>query len=156
MLPIPNRLYLIIGGTLLLLALVGGLWLRGSHWLGKFETLQAEAKAVVIAVRNASGNEDADWKTAPGQIVALGESNRKLKESVARQNEAVNELAREAVRLKARAAELKLIADRARSQRKAALERLSDMSITPGTREDCTQLLEEAEEALDLVRSAGI
>ena len=31
-----------------------------------------------------------------------------------------------------------------------------DMTITPGTREDCMTLLREAEEALDLVREAGL
>lgn len=119
-------------------------------------TLKDEAQTVVLAVQAASGNDDVEWQTAPGQIIALGESNRMLEGKVTAQNKAIDELAREAVRLKAKAAELKRIADKAQAQRKAALERLSDMAITPGTRSDCMMLLREAEAALDLVKEAGL
>ena len=119
-------------------------------------TLRDEAQTVVLATQAASGNDAVEWRTVPGQVLALGESNRALKGQVTAQNRAIDELAREAVRLKAHAAELKRIADKAQAQRKAALERLSDMAITPGTRSDCLLLLREAEAALDLVRDAGL
>jgi hypothetical protein len=111
---------------------------------------------IVQAVETASGNDKVTWENAPGQIVALGESNKRLKLSIETQNQRIDEMAAEAVRLKARASELKKIADKAEAQRQSALKRLSDMSIAPGTRSDCMTLLREAEEALDLVRGAGV
>lgn len=119
-------------------------------------TLQDEAQTVVLAVQAASGNDDVEWQTAAGQIIALGESNRALKIKMDAQSQAIDDMAREAVRLRAKAAELKRIADKAQAQRRAALERLSDMAITPGTRSDCLILLREAEAALDLVKEAGL
>lgn len=126
-----------------------------AHYKAALSVLAEQAQTVVLAVRTASDNPKADWSTAPGQIIALGESNRRLKGAIEEQNLAIDEMAAEAVRLKARASELKSIADKAEAQRQSALRRLSDMSITPGTRNDCMQLLKEAEDALDLVRSAG-
>lgn len=120
------------------------------------EELTQEAATVVLAIRQASENEEVTWQTASGQVIAMGESNRSLKAAVARQNQTIDDMAKEAVRLKAKAADLKKIADRAEAQRQSALRRLSDMSITPGTREDCMVLLKEAEEALNLVREAGL
>lgn len=119
------------------------------------ESLSRQAGTVIVALRKASGNEDVKWKTAPGQIIAMGESNRALKGQIEVQNMRIDEMAAEAIRLKARASELKRIADKAQAQRQSALKRLSDMSITPGTRQDCVQLLNEADAALNLVRSAG-
>lgn len=153
------RLYAALGAAVVVALLLA--WamrldaLRG-HWKGKYEALDKEAVTVVGALREASGNSDVTWKTAPGQIVALGESNRALKQSIDQQNATIDEMARQAVALKAKAAELQRIADRARAQRQAALDRLSDMAITPGTRSDCMVLLKEANDALDLVREAGL
>ncbi len=118
-------------------------------------TLRDEAQTVVLATQAASGNDRIDWQTTPGQIIALGESNRALKASVELQNEAIDDLARKAVQAKARAAELQRIADKAQAQRQSALRRLSDMALEPGTRDDCLTLLREAEAALDLVREAA-
>lgn len=116
--------------------------------------LKDSAQTVVLAVQAASGNDDVTWQTVPGQVIALGESNRALKDSIAVQNRAIDDLAREAVRLKARASEMQAIADKARAQRASALRGLSDMKATPGTRADCLQLLSEAEAALDLAQEA--
>jgi hypothetical protein len=119
------------------------------------DLLAKQVATIVFAVRQASGNETVTQDTAAGQVIALGDSNRRLKGAIAEQNLAIDEMAAEAVRAKAHAAELKAIADKAEAQRRSALRRLSDMSITPGTRSDCLTLLREAEDALDTVRSAG-
>lgn len=159
MIPAPSlRGYLTIGAALALaLALAWGL--RVDHlragYKSALETLRGEAHTVVLAVRQASGNDKVEWSNAAGQVIALGESNQALRLSIAAQNERLDELAADAVRAKAEARELKAIADRAEAQRRSALKRLSDLSITPGTRDDCLALLREAEEALDLVREAG-
>ena len=65
-------------------------------------------------------------------------------------------MAAEAVRLRKRADELKVIAAKAEAQRRAAYTRLSDMALTPGQRADCMALLREAEAALDLVKDSGL
>ena len=145
-------------GVALLAVLAWGL--RVDHlretWKGRYETLVEEAGAVLAATRVAADNDRLKWEGAAGQIVALGEDHRAAKAAIAEQNLAIDEMAREAVRLRKKADELQAIANRAEAQRRAALRRLSDMTITPGTREDCMTLLREAEEALDLVREAGL
>lgn len=115
-----------------------------------------QAGAVVEALKIASNNPKADWQTAPGQIIALGESNRTLKVEITDTNQRIDEMAEEAVRLRKRADELRAIAAKAEAQRRAAYVRLSDMAITPGERGDCMALLREAEEALNVVREAGL
>lgn len=158
-----TRLYALAGGSLLLLALIVGLTLRGTYWKHdatrwheRFDTLRGEAGVVLHATRAAADNPKLDWPQVAGQVVALGESNARLKDSITVQNRAIDDLAAEAVRLRAHAAELRRIADKAEAQRASALKRLSDLSITPGTREDCLQLLREAEEALDIAYKAGL
>ncbi len=70
------------------------------------------------------------------------------------QNEAIDDLARREVAAKAEAKRLTEIARKAEAQRASAMRRLSDMSLTPGTRQDCVQLVREAEEALDIAYRA--
>lgn len=150
--------YKIIGLALAALALIAVVALHfrnDARTRHERDALKEQASTVVIALKNASGNEQVTWETAPGQIVAMGESNRALKGQVAVQNERIDEMAAEAVRLNARASELRKIANQAEAQRQSALKRLSDMTINRGTRADCVQLLNEAEAALDLVRNAG-
>lgn len=152
---IPWKLIAVAAAVLSVLAAVILHFRADDRTRDTLETLTRQAGTVVIALRQASGNEDVKWKTAPGQIIAMGESNRALKGQIEVQNMRIDEMAAEAVRLKAHASELKRIADKAQAQRQAALKRLSDMAITPGTRQDCIQLLNEADAALNLVRSAG-
>lgn len=153
------RLYIALGGALLLAAAVA--WfvridhLRG-EWKAKYETLVGEAGTVLAATRIAADNPDLGWDTTAGQIIALGEDRRMLLSAIEEQNATVDAMAREAVRLRAHAAELQRIADRAQAQRRAALRQLSDMETTPGSREDCMTLLREAEQALDIVYEAGL
>jgi hypothetical protein len=112
------------------------------------------ADRVVIALREASGNDKVAWDTAAGQIVAMGESAKAKDAAIALQNERIDDLARRAVQARARADELRRIADRAEAQKASALRRLSSMAATPGTRDDCMTLIREADEALNLVREA--
>ena len=153
------RLYAYIAAGLLLLAIVAGVVLHfkaDARTRDKLATLEAQAKDVLVATREASSNPKLSWEGVAGQVTALGESNRTLRVSIGTQNDRIDQLAREAVAARAKAAELKKIADRAEAQRASALKRLSDMGATPGTRDDCLTLLREAEEALDLVREAGL
>lgn len=147
----------LFGGLSIVLLLACALcWHKWGVWKEKSEAWAVQASAVVQALKIAADNPKSDWKTAPGQIIALGESNRALKGEIRATNEAIDEMAREAVRLRAKASELQAIARKAEAQRRAAYLKLSDMAITPGTRTDCMQLLQEAETALDLVREANL
>lgn len=146
-----------IAGALAVLALVSTVILHfrsDGRTRDKLAKLQDEAETVVLATQAASGNDGVRWGTTPGQIVAMGESLRSLKQSIAVQNEAIDELARREVAAKAEANRLTEIARRAEAQRASALRRLSDLSLTPGTRQDCVQLVREAEEALNIAYAA--
>lgn len=142
--------------SIALLFALAACWIGWGRLEKKYDALTAQTGAVLAALRIASDNPDLRMKEAPGQAIALGESNRRLKQSIADQNMALDQMAAEAVRLKARASELRKIADRAQAQRKAALARLSDLAATPGTREDCMTLLHEADDALNIVYEAGL
>lgn len=151
------RHWKLIAAGLAVLALVSAVILHfraDARTRDKLAALQDETQTVVLAVQAASGNDDVTWETVPGQIVALGDSNRALKDSIAAQNESIDQMAREAVRLRKHASEMQAIANKARAQRASALARLSDMAITPGTRDDCLTLLAEAEAALDIAYGA--
>ena len=108
------------------------------------------------AVDEASGNDKITRETAIGQVRVLGDQYDTLKRENAATNRRLDEMAAEAIRLRKRADELQAIAAKAEAMRRAALARLSDMTITPGTREDCLALVAEANAALDLVREAGL
>ena len=146
-----------IGLALALLAIVTTVTL---HFRNDNKTRDALKSAlewrgtVIEATKVASGNAGLRADTTPGQIVAMGQSIHDLKASVALQNEAIDELARREVAAKAEAARLTEIARRAEAQRASALRRLSDMSLTPGTRSDCVQLVREAEDALNIAYAA--
>lgn len=153
------RIYGLIGAAAVAALLLA--WaLRLDHlraeWKDRFDVLSHQAGQVLAETRIAADNPDLTWKATAPQIAALGRSNQRLKAAIGEQNKAIDDMAREAVRLRARAEELQVIADKARAQRKAALTRLADMSITPGTRADCETLLREAEDALDLVYQSGL
>lgn len=153
------RAWGVLGCTLALALLVG--WaLRVDHlragWKDRFETLDKQAGAVLAATRTASDNPKLTWQNAAGQIVALGVERKTLIDALDQQNLKIDDMAREAVRLRAKASELKEIADRAEAQRSAALRKLGDSAATPGTRADCMTLLREAEDALDTVYTAGL
>lgn len=141
-------------GIGLLLAALVAVTISRNHWRDIAHRWQSEAQTVVIALREASGNDKVAWDTAAGQIVAMGESAKAKDAAIALQNERIDDLARRAVQARARADELRRIADRAEAQKASALRRLSSMAATPGTRDDCMTLIREADEALNLVREA--
>lgn len=128
---------------------------RADYWHDRFNDLTAEARVVLVAIKQASDNPDVRWKSAPGQVLALGDSNRDLKQAIEVQNSTIADMASEAVRLRAKAADMKQIADRARAQQASALRRLSDLSAPPPVRRDCELLVREARQALDLLRQEG-
>lgn len=130
-------------------------YLRES-WKNRYEKLSGEVSIVLDATRLAGDNSKLQWDGVAGQITAIGNANAGLKAAIGIQNKSIAVLAEEAVRLKAKASELRAIADKAQAQRQAALSKLDEMAITPGTRADCQTLLKEAEDALDLVRDAGL
>lgn len=147
----------IFGGlSIVLLLAVAVLWWRMDHWHKVADHLAKQAGQVIIALRLATDNPKADWETAPGQIYALGDSNRRLKGEIANTNRALDDMAAEAVRLRKRAEDLQEIARKAEAQRRAAYARLSNMAATPGQRSDCMMLIREAEEALNIVKEAGL
>lgn len=150
------RLYLALAGLMGLVGFIAWLWFGWAALEKKYDALTETTGQILFAIRNASHNPELKLQNAAGQVVALGVAHERVKIELERQNMTIDEMAREAVRLRARAAELKDIAERAQAQRSAALEQLSDMTITPGTRDDCLTLLREAEDALDLVREAGL
>ena len=147
----------LIGAGLAALALIAIVWAHfasDSRTRADLTKLKEQAGAVLFATREAADNPDLSWQDTAGQIVAMGESNRSLKGEIAATNLRIDEMARQAVAAKAHAAEMVKIAAKAKAQRAAALRQLSDMAATPGTRDDCLALLQEAEEALDLVHEA--
>lgn len=147
----------IFGGVSLALAAALALcWFGWSRTSDKYEALSEQAGAVLATLRIASDNPDLRWAEAPAQAAALGQSVSALKSAIKEQNANIAQIAQEAVRLRADAARLREIVDKAQAQRKAALDRLADMSATPGTRSDCEVLLREADEALNTVREAGL
>lgn len=151
------RYWKLIAGAVCVLAITLSVALHfrnDANVRAELSDLKDSTQTVVLAVQAASGNDDVTWQTVPGQVIALGESNRALKDSIAVQNASIDELAREAVRLRKHASEMQAIAAKAKAQRASALRQLSDMTTTPGTREDCLTLLREAEAALDLTREA--
>lgn len=144
------------GASAALLILAGIFWLGWTHAAKDRDELRQEAGTVVIALREASNNPDLKWRDAAGQVIALGAGMKDLKSDIADANMRIDQMAQEAVRLRARADELQEIADRAKAQRQSALRRLSEGKLKPGTRADCLQLVKEANDALDLVYSAGL
>lgn len=153
------KTYLYIGGAVIAALLVLAVKLH----FAKDDRIEAERDSLfkwrseaVEAVAEASDNRDTTNETAIGQIRAIGDSNRSLRAELDNQSQAIDDMAREAVRLRKKADEMKVIAAKAQAQRQAALRQLSDMSITPGTRDDCLALLKEANEALDIAREAGL
>ena len=142
-------------GIALLVAALVAVTISRNHWKTVAETWADEAQAVVISLREASGNDKVEWSTAAGQIVAMGESARAKDAAIAIQNERIDDMARRAVAARAKAEELRQIAAKAEAQKASALRRLSDMAAKPGTRADCMTLIREADEALNLVRSTS-
>lgn len=141
-----------------LLAIIAAIWAhfaKDARTERKLAVMTEWAGVVILRTREASDNSKVTSETTPGQIVALGESNKRLKGAIAEQTAAVDAWAREAADRKAEAAEWRAIADKAEAQRASVLRRLGNAAATPGTRADCMKLLQEAEDALDLARKEG-
>jgi hypothetical protein len=142
-------------GLATLLAMVG-MFAWGMNWKAKATKYNGMLDVILVATQHASDNPELKRKDISEQVSALGDSNRHLKAAITTQNKRIDEMAADAVRLKAEAEELQRIADKAKAQRRVALESLADMTITPGRRDDCELLLKEAENALDLVYQTAL
>jgi len=152
------RYWLYLLGGIVVLAIAAAVWAhlaRDARTERRLATITEQAATVVLRTRDASDNPKLTWALVPGQIVALGEANKRLKGAIAEQNATIDQWAREAAERRAEASEWKRIADKAQAQRQSALKRLSRDAVTPGTRDDCMTLLQEAETALDLARENG-
>lgn len=153
----PWKIGTIVGGTTTVLA-SGLAWWCWNGWesaLTDLSELQAKVSNLVTAVQVASDNKDVTIDTAAGQIVLLGDSNKTLKFEIQKQNQRLDDMAAEAVKLKSKAKELQIIADKARSQKAAALKKLSDLTIDPEIKRDCETLVREADRALDIIFGDG-
>lgn len=113
---------------------------------------RAVARHVLFALRTARTIPRPIGTKATGQIITVGKANRRLNGAIDASNMRIDEMTAEAVRLRARWAELRAIADKAEALRRAAYARLSDMAASPDTRSDCLTLLREADDALNIVR----
>lgn len=156
--PSPWKIGGIAAGIALLLAVGWGT--RVNHlragWQDRWTILDGQARGVLAATQSASDNPKLKWSGVTRQINELGGAISGLKRGIENQNRSIADMANEAVRLKAKASELREIANKAQAQRKVALARLDDMATTPGTRADCQALLKEADDALNVVRDAGL
>lgn len=149
----PWKIGTIVGGTTTVLA-SGIAWWCWDGWdstLADLSDLQAKVTNIVTAVQISSDNKDITVDTAAGQIVLLGDSNKTLKVEIEKQNKKLDDMAAEAIRLKAKQKDLQEIADKARAQKEAALKKLSDLTIEPEIKRDCETLVKEADRALDLI-----
>lgn len=157
---LPNPWKYVSLGSGIALVLLGALttlcWHKWGSWKDNAETLQRQADTVVIALKTASENPKVTWQTAAGQILALGDDKRQWRETSERQSDAINSMAESARLLRARADELRQIADAAKAQRSAAIRKLNDVATTPLERADCETLLKEADAALDAAYEAGL
>jgi hypothetical protein len=151
----PIGLILKFGIPAIVLIAIVWLWNDRNGWKDKANGYLAELNSIVVVVRTASGNPEVTGDTVKEQISALGDSNRSLKISLDQQSLAVDEMAKEAIRLKAKNKELQEIANRARDQRSAAMNKLSEMTISPSEAQTCEELIDEANRALDLVYEQG-
>lgn len=125
------------------------------YWRDSYDALKEETGVVLIALRGASENQDVTWKTAPGQIVALGEAHKKARETIGTQNQEILEMVNKQKDAVKRAKLLRRELDKQQALRRAALVKLGEIAITPGEREDCLLMLEEVNLAIEAIKEVG-
>lgn len=147
----------LLGGLVIigLVALVWSHFAKDARTEGALKVLAGQANEVLIRTRDGAENPKLTWELVPGQIVALGESNKRLKGEIETQNQTIAEWANEAAARKADAEEWRQIAAKAEAQRASALRTLGRAAVTPGARDDMMLLIQQAEEASDLARENG-
>lgn len=149
---IPWRL---IGGIATALALA---WLAHSraYWKTSYETLHAQAEAVVISIKTASGNDYVNWDIAAAQVLTLGDDKRKWQHTSETQSAEIQTLNDETQRLRAESEQMRKAVAAAQAKRASALKKLEDIKTTPAERKDCEAMLKEANDALDTAYQAGV
>lgn len=128
---------------------------RADSWRDQYHDMVAQAKVVSKAVSTATGGGNVKWIDVAAEVLALGESNKSLKTEIKDTNARLDDLARQAIAAKAEGAQLRVIADKAVAQRRAAYRRLSDKRAAPAVQRDCETLAREANAALDILREQG-
>lgn len=129
--------------------------LRAS-WSDKYTKLDNEAKVVLVAVRLATGNRDLKWSAVPEQISELSNSNARLKDTIDSNNQRITKMEEETLLLKAKGDEFRAQLVVAQEKRKAVLDRLATMSITPSDTTDSAAMLLQVEEALELAYGSDL
>ena len=127
-----------------------------ASWETKYTKLDNEAKVVLVAVRLASGNRELKWSAVPEQISELSNSNARLKDTIIENNNRIGLMEKETLFLKAKGDEFRAQLALAQERRKAVLDRLGAMSITPSNTKDNAAMLLQVEEALELAYGSNI
>ena len=128
--------------------------LRADHQ-ARADALQDQAVAVVAAIRIATDNPKAGWKTAPAQIQAMGESLNELTDAIDHSNGRIEALATEGKRLRAEGDRLRKLADRALAERQGTIRQLDRLTAAPAESRTCEVALAETEKAFDLLYDGG-
>jgi hypothetical protein len=148
-----------IAGLLAILAFVG--WVvRIEHlraeWQGKYETLDGQAKVVLLAVQSASNNPALIWRDVGHQVEINAKAHADLIASTKGQSDKINALSIEAARQKAISADASTKAEASIAQRQATIDRLNMIALTPGASTDLTAQLNAANNALDSAYGQGL
>lgn len=129
---------------------------RADHWHQKWVDLTAEAKGVLVAIANETGNPKLRWEDAPLQVRLLGKSRNEWKGASTQQSGYIRERAAEAARLKRLSAEAQQRAKTVIAKRDKLIDDLEQRAFTSAERDDCARQLREADDALNTVFEAGL
>lgn len=144
------------GGIIFALALFAGLcWYKWGVWKDKFGDLSDEAGAVLVAVRDATGNQKLVWLDVPQQIDALDASLTEAKSALDTQSDRINQLGAESTRLRAENEALAAKVAKLNKKRDALIAQLEDDALEPGDRADCWAQIRETDEALNQLYREG-
>lgn len=145
---IPAFLWKWIGVGLVTLGLIASTF----YYKHEYNKYFGYATEMLVAAKQASQNQKLTYANAPAQILYIGDSNRQLRMSIDTQNQAIADMAAEAIRLKANQKELKQIVDQAIKQREVATKKLTQMINRPESeKKPYVDLCKDAEDALDLI-----
>ncbi|WP_439569039.1 hypothetical protein [Sphingopyxis sp.] len=144
------------GGIILALALFAALcWYKWGVWKDKFGDLSDEAGAVLVAVRDATGNPKLIWRDVPRQIDLLDASLTEAQTALDTQSERIDQLGAESTRLRAENEALAAKVAKLNRKRDALIAQLEDDALEPGDRADCWAQIRETDEALNQLYREG-
>ena len=144
------------GGIIFALVLLAGLcWYKWGVWKDKFGDLSDEASAVLVAVRDATGDRKLVWRDVPQQIDALDASLTEAKSALDTQSDRINQLGAESTRLRAENEALAAKVAKLNKKRDALIAQLEDDALEPGDRADCWAQIRETDDALNQLYREG-